>query len=116
MNHHRPDLGPQLRRLLAQQPVMHDIPPTPTNSGVEMRLALLAAQDRRSLIWQAYGGTHPSDRRAGGTRKVADLPRVCASAAHNPPSMMVYEPGIWEHTCPACGARQSFTVTRPVWR
>jgi hypothetical protein len=49
-------------------------------------------------------------RAIGGTRKIADLPTFCQHFAHNPPGMMVYEPGVYEHVCPNCGARQIFTV------
>ena len=47
-----------------------------------------------------------------GTRKIADLPqeKICTSSAHNPPTLMVYEPGVYEHTCPHCGNIQVFTV------
>lgn len=44
------------------------------------------------------------------TRKISDLPRTCQHPAHNPPSMMVYSPGVWEHVCPSCGSKQTFTV------
>lgn len=47
----------------------------------------------------------------GGTRKIADLSRPCAHPRHDPPSHMVYEPGVWQHTCPSCGGSQTFTVT-----
>jgi len=47
------------------------------------------------------------------TRKIADLPRVCRHPEHNPPNMMVYENGVWEHVCPACGAKQTFVVNKP---
>ena len=48
----------------------------------------------------------------GGTRKIADLPqeKICRNKEHNPPMHMVYEPGIYEHVCPACGERQIFIV------
>lgn len=44
------------------------------------------------------------------TIKIKDLSRPCLSSQHNPPSMMVYSPGVYQHTCPACGAVQIFTV------
>lgn len=157
MSHHRPDLGPKLRRVLADQrePPAHNVPvhselgaqirrgflsPAPGRSfctfdyaQLEMRLAAASqpAQTqaerctaKRELYGLIYGGRRygdtirPNVRRAfegGGTRKIAELPRVCTSAQHDPPSMMVYEPGVWEHVCPDCGARQVFTVTRPVF-
>lgn len=133
-NHPRPDLGPRLRATLAAP--AHNIPvhtelgaqirrrflsPSPGRSFISfdytqlearMLAAQLAAQAKRDRLWQAYGG---GARHPGGTRKIADLPRVCTSAQHDPPSMMVYEPGVWAHVCPSCGNRQVFTVTRPVF-
>lgn len=48
----------------------------------------------------------------GGTRKIADaLPPPCRHPEHNPPNMMVFSPGTYEHTCPACGATQIFVVS-----
>ena len=47
------------------------------------------------------------------TKKIADLPRVCRHPEHNPPNMMVYQDGVWEHVCPACGARKVFTISNP---
>jgi len=46
------------------------------------------------------------------TRKIADLPeeKICRHPEHNPPNHMAYEPGIYEHTCPGCGATGQFTV------
>jgi len=55
------------------------------------------------------------------TRKIADMPlpdqwrRVCTHPEHNPPSMMVYQPGVYEHTCPGCGRRVTFTVPMVWW-
>lgn len=46
-------------------------------------------------------------------RKVADesdLAYPCVSPEHNPPSHMVYEPGVWEWTCTRCGEVQRFRV------
>ena len=49
-------------------------------------------------------------RLKGGTRKIGDAPpRPCQDPEHNPPGMMVYEPGVYEHTCPACGNTVIFT-------
>jgi hypothetical protein len=48
------------------------------------------------------------------TRKIADLPKICRHPEHNPPTHMVYEPGIWEHVCPACKTVQTFTVSPPM--
>lgn len=57
-------------------------------------------------------------------RKIADLPtdHPCVNAEHNPPTMMFFEPGVYEHECPACGAKVIFKVTErtmcepTVWR
>lgn len=45
-----------------------------------------------------------------GTRKIADLPKVCKHPEHEPPKFKVFEPGIYEHVCPACEHRTVFTV------
>lgn len=34
----------------------------------------------------------------------------CQHPEHNPPGMIVLEPGTYEYTCPSCGARQYFVV------
>lgn len=46
------------------------------------------------------------------TRKIADPPesKPCYSPEHSPPSMMVFAPGTYEHTCPSCGKVTIFTV------
>ena len=51
----------------------------------------------------------------GWTRKVRDLDRIetCTNPSHNPPGMMVYEEGHYEHTCPGCGHVTSFVVRKP---
>lgn len=43
-------------------------------------------------------------------RKIADFPMPCRSSEHNPPNMIVLEPGTYEHTCPQCGHKTVFTV------
>ena len=48
-------------------------------------------------------------------KKIADLPKSCLHPQHNPPGHMVYEDGVYEHVCPACGKVQRFTVRRPIW-
>jgi hypothetical protein len=48
-------------------------------------------------------------------KKISDIPRPCICREHNPPSHMVYSSGIYEWTCPACGHKQKFTVSRPLW-
>ena len=47
------------------------------------------------------------------TVKIKDAPPPpCQNSEHNPPTMMVWEPGTYEHTCPSCGDKQTFTVER----
>lgn len=50
--------------------------------------------------------------RKGGTKKIADFPPIkeCRDPEHNPATMIVREPGIYEHKCPKCGAKQTFIV------
>lgn len=50
--------------------------------------------------------------RVGGTRRIGDLPErsVCQNREHNHPSMMVFQPGLYEHTCPGCGRSSRFRV------
>ena len=47
------------------------------------------------------------------TRKIKDIDQkqICLSTEHYPPQHMVYDPGIWEHVCPSCGKKSTFTVT-----
>ena len=57
----------------------------------------------------------PSDSalgQVGGTRRVGDLPGgpPCPSPEHDPPAHMVYRPGVYEHVCPRCGRKTTFTV------
>ena len=51
------------------------------------------------------------------TRKVRDLDpsETCTHPEHNPPMHMVYRDGVYEHECPACGNKQTFTVRGPRW-
>ena len=46
------------------------------------------------------------------TRKIEDLPepKICRHPEHDPPTMMVFKPGVYEHTCPGCGHKQQFVV------
>lgn len=67
--------------------------------------------------WQAGDASTDFYRRVagnggnpGGLRKIADAPRPCLSPEHNPPSMIVLEPGVYEYTCPSCGKTVTFTV------
>lgn len=41
----------------------------------------------------------------GGFRKVGDWeqPPICRHPSHNPPGMIVLEPGHYEYECPGCG-------------
>lgn len=39
-----------------------------------------------------------------------NIPHICRSPEHNPPNMIVLEPGTYEYTCPACGQQTVFTV------
>lgn len=59
-------------------------------------------------------GAVPVGTAAPATRKIADAsPLPCIDRQHSPPSMQVFSPGTWEHTCPSCGTRTVFTVSRP---
>lgn len=61
------------------------------------------------------------------TRKIGDLPepdksrwvkteeRPCFHPEHDPPSMVVRPPGIYEHECPGCGRKITFVVQRTDW-
>ena len=49
------------------------------------------------------------------TKKIAELPVPCRHPEHNPPMHRLFEPGLWEHTCPGCGAKMHFTVPRFTW-
>lgn len=37
---------------------------------------------------------------------------TCFHREHDPPSMIVLEPGIYEHVCPSCGRKQFVTVIK----
>jgi hypothetical protein len=43
-------------------------------------------------------------------KKIADLPKICRHPEHNPPTMIVLSPGVYEHTCPGCGHQITFTI------
>lgn len=51
------------------------------------------------------------------TKKIRDLhPHdTCTHPEHEPPRYMVYQPGVYEHTCPACGRKIEFTVRGTMW-
>lgn len=49
------------------------------------------------------------------TRKISDdasawVKPPCPDREHNPPTMRVFEPGLYEHTCPTCGKTQKFRI------
>jgi len=47
----------------------------------------------------------------GITRKIPYAPsKPCMHPEHNPPGMCVFEPGVYEHTCPGCGKKTIFVV------
>lgn len=54
----------------------------------------------------------PDGERKGGTRKIKDFPsdKQCIDSEHNPPTMIVLEPGIYEHECPSCHNVQTFII------
>lgn len=43
-------------------------------------------------------------------KKNADAYKHCISPQHNPPNMMVYQPGCYEWKCPSCGHITAFSV------
>ncbi len=49
------------------------------------------------------------------TRKISDLPVPCLHPRHHPPFLQVFPPGVYKHTCPACGTEQPFVVERLHW-
>jgi len=49
------------------------------------------------------------------TKRISDRPVPCSHPEHDPPRHQVFTPGVYEHTCPACGTEQRFTVDRPSW-
>lgn len=50
------------------------------------------------------------------TKKISEpdnpwgLNAPCVHPEHNPPNMMVFEPGTYEHECPSCGVKTVFVV------
>jgi len=50
-------------------------------------------------------------------KKIRDFypKEICRNPEHNPPMYIVLPPGVYEHTCPGCGAVQVFTVSGPTW-
>ena len=49
-------------------------------------------------------------------KKIGEILRPCSHPSHDPPNMIVLPPGIYEHTCPACGYRVEFTVRNARYR
>lgn len=45
-------------------------------------------------------------------RKVVEFKEntPCRDPGHNPPNMIVLDPGMYEWTCPGCGQKQYLTV------
>lgn len=50
-------------------------------------------------------------------RKLGDLHnhQTCRHPDHDPPTMIVLPDGIYEHTCPGCGQKTTFTIQRATW-
>lgn len=42
--------------------------------------------------------------------KIADEKPPCRHPEHDPPSMIVLDPGTYEHTCPGCQKKTVFHV------
>lgn len=51
-------------------------------------------------------------KRKGGTRKIRDLDpqEFCTDPEHGPATFKVFNPGVYEHTCPRCGKTIQFTI------
>ena len=48
-------------------------------------------------------------------KKISDLPPLpknitCNHPNHDPPNMIVLEPGVYEHECPSCGNKRRIVV------
>ena len=41
------------------------------------------------------------------------VPALILDSEHDPPGMIVLSPGLYEHECPRCGAKQRFRVPEP---
>jgi hypothetical protein len=41
--------------------------------------------------------------------------KTCFHPEHDPPTMILLEPGLYEHTCPGCGRVTTFRIVRPGW-
>ena len=42
-------------------------------------------------------------------------PKLCMHPEHNPPGMIVLQPGTYEYSCPACGHTVRLVVGRTHW-
>lgn len=55
------------------------------------------------------------------TRKLRDLDQItvrvykpfCYDREHHPPTMQVFENGVYEHECPTCHHKTTFVVCHP---
>lgn len=36
--------------------------------------------------------------------------KMCQHPSHDPPNMIVLEPGVYEHECPACHEKQAVVI------
>jgi len=43
-------------------------------------------------------------------KKIKEVKPPCFSPEHYPPGNIVLDPGEYEHTCPQCGYKTTFTV------
>ena len=44
-------------------------------------------------------------------KKIASLvPKICFHREHNPPNMIVLQPGVYKHECPGCKKKTTFVV------
>ncbi len=37
-------------------------------------------------------------------------PKICRHPSHDPPNMIVLEPGVYEHVCPGCKAKKIINI------
>ena len=51
------------------------------------------------------------------TKKIGEIGGVkpCLDPCHYPPKYQVFDSGIYEHTCPACGHITIFQVCKPIY-
>ena len=44
-------------------------------------------------------------QKKGGFKKIKSFEKedICQDSEHNPPTLIVLEPGVYEYTCPSCG-------------